>query len=283
MNRTDYERVAKVIEFLDRNSTSQPSLSELAKVVGLSEFHFHRLFSKWAGTTPKNFLKYVTAQHAKKMLSESRDLLSVAIENGLSGPGRLHDLIIAVEGVSPGELKSRGRRLEIVFGVHETRFGRCLVALTDRGICHLDFFAGSEAKAIEELEECWAQARIISRPRETKVRLSEALENYLDGRSSKKTPLHLRGTSFQIKVWEALLRIPPGRLLAYSDIAKWIGAPKASRAVGSAIGKNPIAILIPCHRVIRETGAFGGYRWGLDRKRVILASEFSGNEITPDK
>lgn len=269
---TDYERIERVIRHLDKNYRDQPRLADLARVAGVSEFHFHRLFSRWAGTTPKSFLKYLTAEHAKGLLRESRDLLDVSLETGLSGPGRLHDLLISVEGVSPGEYKAQGAGLEIRYGFHDTPFGRCLIAQTERGICHVAFVAGtSEKLALTELKNAWANATF-----KHDQRLSgKAATAIFKPAKENKLSLLLSGTTFQIKVWEALLRIPPGRVLSYGDVATLIGKPAASRAVGTAIGKNAIAYLIPCHRVIRETGVIGDYRWGQARKKLLLAWEKS--------
>lgn len=261
---TTYERVAAVIAYVDSHREEQPDLATLAQVAGLSPFHFHRLFSRWAGVTPKSFVKFVTSDSAKALLLK-KDLLSASFEAGLSGPGRLHDLFVTVEGVSPGEYKARGAGVVIRHGFHETPFGLALVGVTPRGLCHLAFVAG-RARSLAELKKKWPKAAL----REDRAGTAAVVAKAFGG---KKVPLHLRGTSFQIKVWEALLRIPAGRAATYAQVAKAVGKPKASRAVGTAVGSNTLAVVIPCHRVLRGTGAFGGYRWGIARKRAILARE----------
>jgi AraC family transcriptional regulator of adaptative response/methylated-DNA-[protein]-cysteine methyltransferase len=266
---TDYERIEKVIKYLESNFKAQPSLGELAVVAGVSEFHFHRLFKRWAGTTPKSFLQFLTANHAKKMLMESRDLLSTSLESGLSGPGRLHDLLISIEAVTPGEYKAQGANVEINYGVHDSPFGKCLIGTTKRGICHLAFIDTNIKNSIKEMKENWPKASFKSAPLETKKIFSKIFKRS----GSKKISLVLYGTPFQVKVWEALLRIPEGNILSYGDLAKLTGSPGASRAVGSALAKNAIAYLIPCHRVIRETGDFGEYHWGSARKAALLSWE----------
>lgn len=268
---SDYERIKKVILYLEKHYLEQPDLKKLAKLTGLSEFHFHRLFTRWAGVTPKDFLKFLTAQHAKQLLNESRDLLHTSLESGLSGPGRLHDLFVTVEAVTPGEYKSKGAGVKIEYGYHDGPFGTFLLAITKRGICHLAFCDDDKKKALNELKEIWANAEFHLNQKST----ASMAKNFFDLKAKGKVSLLLMGTSFQLKVWEALLRIPDSYLVSYADIAKAIGSPKASRAVGSAVGKNDIAFLIPCHRVIRETGVIGEYRWGKSRKKAMLAWESS--------
>ncbi len=267
---TDYERIAKVIAYLKQRHVEQPSLADLARVADLSESHFHRLFTRWARTTPKDFLKYLTVNHAKSMLQTSRDLLSVSLDAGLSGPGRLHDLFVSVEAMSPGEFKRQGHGVEIRWSIQESPFGPCLIAVTDRGLCHLAFLDSelNPQQALEGLKKKWPQAQVVEKVKET----AQTAKMIFEGQGEKLSIL-LGGTAFQLKVWEALLRIPSGHLASYSDIAKAIGTPGASRAVGTAIGQNSIAYLIPCHRVIRETGEFGAYRWGGERKCALLAWE----------
>jgi AraC family transcriptional regulator of adaptative response/methylated-DNA-[protein]-cysteine methyltransferase len=261
---TTYQRVERVIAYVDSHREEQPDLSTLAKVAGLSPFHFHRLFTRWAGVTPKSFLKFVTSERAKGLLL-TKDLLSASYEAGLSGPGRLHDLLVTVEGVSPGEYKARGAGLVIRHGFHETPFGLALAGVTPRGLCHLAFVA-TRGAALNELKRKWPKAEL----REDRAGTASVVAKAF-GRG--KLAVHLRGTPFQLKVWEALLRIPNGRAATYAQVAKAVGRPKASRAVGTAVGSNTLAVVIPCHRVLRGTGAFGGYRWGVVRKRAILASE----------
>lgn len=277
-----YERIEKVIHYIEQRHREQPDLGTLARVAGLSEFHFHRLFSRWAGTTPKSFLKILTSAHAKSLLAKSRDLLDVSLQTGLSGPGRLHDLLVAVEGVTPGEYKAKGEGVEIRYGFHGSPFGTCLVGATRRGVCHFSFLteAGGKGRgaALRELKERWPRAKLVEDAGATKPAAEKAFKLGRSARNAgekEKYPVLLSGTPFQIKVWEALLRIPRGNLLSYADIASAIGAPKASRAVGSAVGSNAIGFLIPCHRVIRDTGVIGHYRWGHERKCAMLAWENS--------
>ena len=266
---TDYQRIEKVIRYLNEHYRDQPSLVDLARVAGLSEFHFHRLFSRWAGTTPKSFLKFLTTRHAKKLLAESRDLLGASLDSGLSGPSRLHDLFVTVEAMTPGEFKAGGKGVEIHYGFIAGPFGACLLGLTKRGVCHLAFVDGSEEEGLRELRERWPHAELKQRKAET----AKVARQIFGAAAGKGISLHLAGTPFQLKVWEALLSVPPGCLASYSDLAKAVGSPKATRAVGSAVGGNAIAYLIPCHRVIRETGDFGQYRWGRCRKQAVLAWE----------
>ncbi len=261
---TTYERVAAVIAYVDSRREEQPDLATLAKVAGLSPFHFHRLFTRWAGVTPKAFLKFVTSESAKELLLKN-DVLSASFGAGLSGPGRLHDLLVTVEGVTPGEYKAGGAGVVVRWGFHETPFGLALAGVTPRGLCHLSFVS-SRAAALGELKKKWPKAEL----REDRAGTAAVVAKAFGG---KKVPLHLRGTPFQLKVWEALLRIPAGRAATYAQVAKAVGKPKASRAVGTAVGGNTLACVIPCHRVLRGTGAFGGYRWGVARKRAILARE----------
>ncbi len=266
-----YETVARAIEFIRNNARRQPTLSEIAGSLGLSEFHLQRIFSEWAGVSPKRFLQYVTKEYAKQALRSSRDMLSVALEAGLSGPGRLHDLMVTCEAMSPGEIKSMGIGLEIRFGNALTPFGNSLIAWTQRGICHLEFV---ETDALEEAVVClqkeWPTATYV-RDQQRALELATTIFNV----DPLGQPLHLilRGTNFQIKVWEALISVAPGEIVSYSQLATMIGLPKARRSVGTAIGKNNIALLIPCHRVIRETGEIGSYRWGPSRKAALLARE----------
>lgn len=271
----DYDRIEQVIRFLDSHQDEQPSLKEMAQIVNLSEYHFQRMFSRWVGISPKRFLQYLTKEKAKQLLLKSDDLLSVAHKSGLSGPGRLHDLFVASEAVTPGEYKQRGQGVIIRYSVHPSPFGECLVANTDRGICNLMFVdEQNHGDAISVLERTWPAAEIEEDHEDTRYVIDEMTDLF---RMHTPTPLrlNLHGTNFQIKVWEALLRIPPGSVVSYQDIAIYIGAPNASRAVGNAISRNPIPVLIPCHRVIRKTGQYGGYRWGVSRKKALLGWEMA--------
>lgn len=269
----DYRRVERAIRFLEEHVEEQPDLKELAGSVGLSEYHFQRLFSRWVGISPKRFMQYLTKERARALLGESRDLLGVAFESGLSGPSRLHDLFIAWEAATPGEIKRLGAGLEILYGFHPTPFGECLLALTERGVCHLAFVAeGERQAALQSLAARWASAALREDAEATRPLANRIFELF---RVEETGPirLHLKGTNFQLKVWEALLRIPPGRVVSYEDLALQVGMPGAARAVARAVASNPVPVLIPCHRVIRKAGDFGGYRWGPVRKKALLGWE----------
>jgi len=270
----DYERIARVIRYLDGHHTQQPGLAQLAKVAGLSPFHFHRLFSAWAGITPKGFLQCLTVEHAKALLHEGQDVLGAALEAGLSGSGRLHDLCVSLEAVSSGELKSGGNGLQIVYGFASTPFGDGLIGETVRGICHLAFVSdeGRDA-ALQQLRHRWPEAHLRWSDRAAASLASRVFERPNGTGKHPALRALVRGTPFQVRVWRALLRVPPGSLVTYGQLAAAIGQPRAARAVGSAVGQNLLGYLIPCHRVIRETGAIGEYRWGPVRKRAIVAWE----------
>ena len=268
----DYARVEKVIRYLDENHPAQPSLADLAAACGLSESHFHRLFHRWAGATPKDFLQCLTVEHAKRRLRESASVLDAALDSGLSGPGRLHDLLVTLEAATPGEIKSGGSGMIIEWGVADSPFGNCTIGWTTRGICHLAFRDTDEASsAPPELSTSWPHATL----RRNDHGAASHARIIFDPDTRATTPLRtfVRGTTFQLKVWRALLRIPEGRIASYRTIATAIGQPTATRAVGTACGSNPIGYLIPCHRVIRETGIVQGYRWGYARKQALLARE----------
>jgi len=268
----DYLRIEQAILYLENHYKDQPSLEELAANIGLSEYHFQRLFTRWAGVSPKRFLQFLTKEGAKELLDRSENLLEATHQIGLSSLGRLHDLFVNTEAVSPGEYKSRGAGVTIRYGIHPTPFGKCLIATTERGICHLGFVQTGEGDAIDNLVTDWKQAEMIEDFKST----APLVEPIFDlGYRGKPMNVHLRGTNFQLKVWEALLQIPAGAVTTYEGIAKQIGKPSATRAVGTAIGHNPIAVLIPCHRVIRKIGDFGNYRYGALRKKALLARESS--------
>ena len=265
----DYQRIEQAILYLENHYKEQPSLEQVAANIGLSEFHFQRLFTRWAGVSPKRFLQFLTKEGAKELLDRSENLLDTTHQVGLSSLGRLHDLFVTTEAVSPGEYKTRGEGVVVRYGLHTSPFGKCLVAVTERGICHLGFLQATEGDAIDALDADWKNARMVEDHRSTKP----LIESIFDASARGKLNLHLRGTNFQLKVWEALLAIPAGRVTTYEGLAERIGQPAASRAVGSAVGHNPIAVLIPCHRVIRKTGEFGNYRYGAPRKMALLARE----------
>jgi AraC family transcriptional regulator of adaptative response/methylated-DNA-[protein]-cysteine methyltransferase len=269
----DYGRVESAIRFIETEALRQPSLAEIANAAGLSEFHFQRLFSRWVGISPKRFLQFLTKEYARRLLQESRDVLSVTYDAGLSSPGRLHELFVTCEAVTPGEVKSRGEGLSIEYGLHPSPFGRCLVAVTERGICGLSFLQEApEDSLVGNLRARWPGARLSHSPEATR---DVARRIFSFEAQSEPGPLHLfvRGTNFQIQVWEALIRIPFGTAVTYEDIARHIGMPHAPRAVGNAVGSNPIPFLIPCHRVIRKMGEFGNYGEGPQRKKAILGWE----------
>jgi AraC family transcriptional regulator, regulatory protein of adaptative response / methylated-DNA-[protein]-cysteine methyltransferase len=263
---TDYDRISRALAFLEERAPAQPPLGELASHVGLSEFHLQRLFTRWAGVSPKRFMQVQALHHAKEALERARSVLDGTWEAGLSSPGRLHDLFVNLEAVTPGEFRSGGA------GFHDTPFGECLLATTARGVCGLSFHDDDRDAAWADLESRWPGAVVTEAPRRTSG-TAAAIFDPLGARASKPLALLVRGTNFQVQVWTALLRIPPGRFAAYEDVAAAASHPTAVRAVGTAVGRNPIAFLIPCHRVICANGAIGGYRWGVTRKRAILAWE----------
>jgi AraC family transcriptional regulator of adaptative response/methylated-DNA-[protein]-cysteine methyltransferase len=268
----DYARVERALRFLNAHHLRRPSLDEIAAHVHLSPFHFERLFQRWAGTSPKRFLQYLTKEHAKALLRDSKSLLDVAGESGLSGVGRLHDLFVTCEAVTPGEYKLHGKGVTIRYGFHPTPFGECLLAMTERGVCSLQFVMTSRAAALRELRDEWSGAELQEDERETASICRQIFDTRSKGRRAP-FHLHLRGTNFQLKVWQALLTIPSGSLTNYGDLATRISAPNAPRAVGSAVGRNPISYLIPCHRVIRSLGVLGNYGGGRERKQAMIGWE----------
>jgi AraC family transcriptional regulator of adaptative response/methylated-DNA-[protein]-cysteine methyltransferase len=276
-NQTDYNLVAEAIVFLERNYQQQPTLDELAAHLHLSPFHLQRLFTRWAGVSPKRFVQYLTASHAKTLLTNAHSVLDATYGSGLSSPGRLHDLMIATEAVTPGEFKRQGIGITIAYGRHATSFGDALVAVTERGICALSFIddavpARSWQSAVDDLRRRWQAATLVEDATRS-APFAQAAFNQGERQQATPVPLLLKGTNFQLKVWEALLRIPAGAAWSYVDVAKAIGQPSAARAVGNAVGANPIGYLIPCHRVIRQSGIIDGYHWGTTRKKAILAWE----------
>lgn len=268
-----YEKIERAIQFIETHFEEQPDLERIAQETGLSPHHFQRQFTKLAGISPKRFLQHTTLQAAKEHLTAQSNLLDTSFALGLSGPGRLHDLFIAGEAATPGEFKAGGKDITIEYGIHESPFGWCLIAITPHGICELDFRTQREELdvSLARLEKKWNRATFIRAEDKT---LPTIRQIFSEGQASvQHLPLHLRGTNFQLKVWQALLRIPDGGLSDYSAIANAIGSPKATRAVGSAVGDNPLAYLIPCHRVLRKDGGIGGYATGTARKRTMLACE----------
>jgi len=274
----DYQRIEKAIHYLDSNFRSQPSLGDVARSVHLSEHHFQRLFRHWAGISPKRFLQFLTVGYAKALLEESRSVLDATYEAGLSSPGRLHDLFVNAEAVTPGEFKARGAGLAIHYGFHPSPFGTCLLAATERGVCGLSF-PPDRRQALEDLKAQWAGASFAENPKRTAPLVDRAFPRS-QSNGTRALTLFLRGTNFQLKVWEALLKIPAGSVVSYEDLAAHLGKPRAARAVGSAVGSNPISFLIPCHRVIRKMGVVGDYAWGAARKKAILAWEAAQRELS---
>lgn len=267
----DYDRVAQAISFMRKNHLDQPDLATIAAQVHLSEYHFQRLFTRWAGISPKRFLQYLTVEYAKSKIAETRSLLDLAMEAGLSSPGRLHDLFVNLEAMSPGEFKAGGAGLKIWYGIHDSPFGQMLIATTARGVCNLSFLDG-QAQVAESLHQEWKNAE-VSRDEQVTQAICDRIFHPNSFASDKPLVLLVKGTNFQIQIWKALLKIPFGGMTTYQTLATAMGRPTAARAVGNAVGKNPIGFLIPCHRVIRESGELGGYRWGLDRKTAILGWE----------
>jgi AraC family transcriptional regulator of adaptative response/methylated-DNA-[protein]-cysteine methyltransferase len=266
----DYERVAQVIRFLDERHAEQPDLAALAESGGLSPFHFHRRFTSWAAVTPKDFLQCLTLENVRSSLRAGESVLGTAIESGLSGPERLHDLCVTLEAATPGEIKSRGAGLVITYGIADTPFGRAVIGETERGICHLSF-VGDESSTSARLRSDWPAAEL---KRDDKLAAELARDIFSrEPDPTRRLRGFVRGTAFQLRVWRALLRIAPGNLVTYGRLARCIGQPSASRAVGSAVGANPLAFIVPCHRVIRETGVLGNYRWDPIRKRAMIGWE----------
>lgn len=271
----DYQRVEQAIRYLESNFREQPSLDEIAASVNLSRYHFQRLFKRWAGVSPTQFMHYLTIEYAKERLAEAQSVYEASLDSGLSGAGRLHDLFVNIEAVTPGEYKMLGDGLEIMYGFHSTPFGECLLAETARGICALRF-VGDEGRelTLKTLREEWPLATFSQDQEKTSVTAGHIFSAGT-GRSRRPFHLLLKGTNFQLQVWRALLAIPPGGMASYEDVAAAIGRPGAGRAVGGAVAHNPIGYLIPCHRVINKAGRIHHYRWGAARKKAILGWEAS--------
>lgn len=280
----NYRRIERALHFIDANRHRQPTLGEIAQAAGLSEFHFQRLFAQWAGVSPKRFLQFLTKEHALALLRRGTDVLATSVAVGLSSPSRLHDLLVTVEALTPGEVRAGGAGVAIDYGFHPTPFGTCFLATTPRGLCTLHFLHGERAGAVDRLALQWPHARLRERPARTRGFVARIFFDApaFDARTGAPLPLLLRGTAFQLKVWEALLRIPSGTAVCYEHIATHIGVPRAMRAVGSAVGANPIAFVIPCHRVIRKLGDFGEYAEGALRKQAILGWEAARLERARD-
>lgn len=268
----DYARIERAIAFLIAHADRQPGLDEMAAHLSLSPYHFQRLFARWAGVTPKRFLQVLTVERAKALLAQGRPVLDVADAVGLSSGSRLYDHFLTLEAVTPGAYKNAGAGLDIAYGVHETPFGPAFVAMTPHGICRLSFIDGdAAARELAMLKSAWPGATLRADAANAGAALKTMFESARA--AGPPSPLHLKGTNFQVSVWRALLRVGPGQLTTYSDIARALGQARAARAVGLAVGANPIAFFIPCHRVIRASGALGGYRWGERRKHAMHAWE----------
>ena len=275
-DQMNYQRIAQAIAYIKTHFKEQPDLDAVAKQVNLSPFYFHRMFTEWAGVTPKKFLQYISVEYAKQILrGKQATLFDVAFKTGLSGTSRLHDLFVTIEGMTPGEFKEKGNGLVINYEYFDSPFGEMLVASTAKGVCYMAF-TENRNEAFQQLYQHFPRARFIQT---MDLMQQQAVEVFrLDKQVVDPIRLHLKGTDFQLKVWEALLKIPEGELSTYKNIAAGISHPKASRAVGTAIGSNPVAYLIPCHRVIQSTGLIGGYMWGAERKTAIIGWEAARKE-----
>ncbi|MCO4759621.1 MAG: methylated-DNA--[protein]-cysteine S-methyltransferase [Oceanospirillaceae bacterium] len=274
-----YSTVARAIEFIHNQARQQPTLAEIAAAVDSSESHLQRVFSTWAGISPKRFLQYLTKEYARQALQRSDDLLSVTLDSGLSSPGRLHDLMISCEAMTPGEIKNGARGMRIGYGFALTPFGHALIGWTERGICYLAFCSDDEATRLHELQNQWPAAEISE---ENGKAVQYANQIFPSTPQPGKLHLVLRGTNVQIKVWEALMKLGPGERVSYGQLAHQLGMPNAQRAVGTAVAKNNIGFLIPCHRVIKGTGDSGNYRWGCERKQAIQVWETGHSNIQMD-
>lgn len=272
----NFQKIAQAIHFLQQNFKSQPALEEIAAHVNLSPFHFQRLFTEWAGISPKQFSQYLNLQHAKKIL-QNNNLLTAAHQGGLSSPSRLHDLFIKIESMTPGEYKNGGANLQINYSYADSTFGRILLASTERGVCYIAF--ADNQIAFQELQQKFPQAKFQEKSDQFQQAALKFFHQNPTQKSSTKLQFHLKGTPFQIKVWEALLTIPSGQLSTYGQIAQQINRPKACRAVGTAIGDNPISFIIPCHRVIQSSGVFGNYHWDPKRKTALIGWEAAHSDL----
>lgn len=274
----DFKRIEKAIRFIEANFKSRPTLDRIAESVHLSKYHFDKLFKRWAGISPIQFLHYMTLDYAKQQLAESKSLLETSLEAGLSGPSRLHDLFVTFEAMTPGNFKTRGAGLKIFYGFCNSPFGECLLAMTERGICHLGFLEENErTETLNRLFQTWPGSEFT----ENQERISSIVKNIFrvdQMLNSRPFNMQIKGTNFQINVWRALLGIPEGWIVSYQDIASYLGHPKAFRAVANAVAVNPIAYLIPCHRVIAKSGNMNKYRWGSARKKALIGWEAARRE-----
>lgn len=268
---TDYQRVEQAIRYLDEHFKEQPPLREVARAVDLSEYHFQRLFRRWAGISPKRFVQYLTARYTSSLLQESTTTLDATYAGGLSSPSRLHELFVNVYAMSPAQIKSGGTGMTIKYGIHRCTFGLCIIGMTTKGICWLSFAQGGETEsAVHELQNEWQNARFVTDEPVTATTVDRIFRGTDTG---TRFTLDLKGTNFQIQVWRALLELSVGTVVSYQELARRAGCARSTRAVASAVARNPVAYLIPCHRVIRSTGVIGNYRWGATRKQAILGWE----------
>ncbi|MGC1240002.1 MAG: methylated-DNA--[protein]-cysteine S-methyltransferase [Chryseosolibacter sp.] len=275
-NHINYQRIEQAIQYLQQNFMRQPELGEVAEKVHLSPFHFQRIFTEWAGISPKRFLQFLTTGYLKEKLKVSQNLEEAAAAAGLSSQSRVYDLFTTLEAVTPAEYRQHGSGIRIEYGFHATPFGNCLLGVTERGICWMSFISSDQdgRHALEEMKACWHNSVFHENVELT----SDVIANVFDAAPADKLHLFVKGTNFQVKVWEALLRIPPGALTTYQDIARRINNPGALQAVGTAVGSNMIAYLIPCHRVIRKDGILGEYRWSAARKKSMIGWEMARND-----
>jgi AraC family transcriptional regulator of adaptative response/methylated-DNA-[protein]-cysteine methyltransferase len=271
-NQNHYELIAEALRWLDENQMEQPGLDELAKHIGLSPQYLQRLFQDWAGVSPKQFLKFLTRKQAMERLRQGESVLDAALSSGLSGAGRLHDLIISTQAMTPGEAKRKGKDVDISLGYGETPFGEALLAWTDKGVCFLGFcHEKGRQHVLADFKAQWPDAHLTEQPVDAKTMLGDIFSSA----QNKELKIWLRGSPFQLHVWEALLNLPTGTHCTYGQLATFAGNAKASRAIGTAIGRNPVAWIIPCHRVINSLGALGGYRWGTNIKQSMIGYEAS--------
>ncbi len=273
----DFQRIEKAIQFVEANFKSQPTLAQIAQSVHLSKYHFDRLFKRWAGISPIQFLQFMTLDYTKQKLTESKSLLDTAFDAGLSGPSRLHDLFVTFEAMTPGDFKKQGAGLKIEYGFCKSPFGQCLLAATQRGICYLGFVKGDKrAEILSQLFQAWPDSNFNENSQriDSIVQKVFSVDAFKEGASFN---LQIKGTNFQIQVWKALLNIPKGWFVSYQDIATHIGRPKAFRAVANAVAINPVAYLIPCHRVVAKSGKIHQYRWGSTRKKALIGWEAAQN------
>jgi len=273
----DYELIKRSVRFLTLSWREQPSLDDLAGHLGLSRAHCQRLFKRWCGLSPKEFMGAIAIDHARHLLQGSASVLDASLQSGLSGTGRLHDLFVSHEAMTPGDYKRRGAGLEMAYGYHATPFGEALAMATKRGLAGLAFVegekGGTRADVLTDMMRRWPACQFIEAPERTRVYVSQIFGSATDIGGAQPVRLVLIGTDFEVRVWETLLKIPLGRAVSYGDIARHLGCPTASRAVGTAVGRNPISFVVPCHRVMRADGGLGGYHWGVTRKRAIIGWE----------